>query len=84
MYDIQYQEELDHGRDGIVFCGAVVSRADAERAAGGDTAETLRCEAEFYAELQAAADKAALDAMEARGGPVFSETFYFDDDYCPF
>jgi hypothetical protein len=79
MYDIQYQEEMDHGRDGIVYCGEVVSYADAERAAGGDTADTLRYEDEFLAELQAAEDAAALDAMEARGGPVFSPTHDCND-----
>ena len=84
MYNIQHQEELDHGRDGVVFCGAVVSYADAVRAAGGDTAETLRYEDGFHAELGAAVAAAALDAMEARGGPVFCKTYYFSDDYCPF
>lgn len=84
MYDIQYQEEMDHGRDGIVYCGEVVSYADAERAAGGDTAETLIYEDEFQAELEAAATAAALDAMEARGGPLFRANYHFDADYCPF
>jgi len=60
MYDIQYQEEVDHGRDGIVYCGEVVSYADAERAAGGDTAETLIYEDEFFAELDRQATKADL------------------------
>lgn len=84
MYDIQYQEEMDHGRDGIVYCGEVVSYADAERAAGGDTAETLIYEDEFFAELDRQATNADLDAMEARGGPVFHTIYHFDADYCPF
>jgi hypothetical protein len=89
--NIQEQEEMDHGLSGVFYCGGVyASNEEAMIAAGGDTAATLEGEAEWHAELAAADALAAMDAMEARGGPVvdapgFSAAAYYQSfNDCPF
>jgi len=83
--DIQFQEEMEHGRDGILYCGELVSYECAVRNAGGDTAETLRGEDERFAMLEAEERERDMDAMEARGGPAFDPYVGdFDWDNIPF